>query len=268
MVTSNAYVMEHPHEAQRLEGKTDAARDRQQLELVGLKPGMTVLDAAGGTGAVARTMAKLVGPHGRVTVLDRSEERLRFGEAKAAELGLGNISFACHDLLGEPLLRDHFDLAWCRFAFEYLGDPVAALRNLVQYVRVGGKIVVGDLDGNGVTQYPTNPIVQQGIELVLRSVEGLFDPFVGRKLVSYFHAAEVRIDAVHVQPYHVYAGRVDDADLDNWRSKLAQLRARCAPSFAQESDYDRFATEFLRHLVAPGVFTYSTLILVEGTRVA
>jgi len=268
MTTSNAYLMEHPDEALRLEAKTDPGRDRQQLELVGVKPGMRVLDAAGGTGAVARTIAKLVGPQGRVTVMDRSEPRLRFGESMAAQTSLTNISFVCHDLMTPPFLENHYDLVWCRFAFEYLSDPVAALRNLSRYARVGGKIVVGDLDGNGVTQYPTNPTVQRGIESLLRSMDGLFDPFVGRKLVSYFHAAGVRVDTVHVHPYHVYAGQVGEADLDNWRRKLDQLRQRCAPSFESEQDYDHFASEFLNHLAAPGVFTYSTLILVEGTRVA
>jgi ubiquinone/menaquinone biosynthesis C-methylase UbiE len=260
--------MEHPQEALRLEGKTDPTRDRAQLELVGIKPGMAVLDAAGGTGAVARTIAKLVGPNGRVTVMDRSEQRIEFGAAMAQQSALTNISFVCHDLMREPLAKESFDLVWCRFAFEYLSDPVAALRNLVQYVRVGGKVVVADLDGNGVTQYPANPVVQRGIELVLRCVQGLFDPFVGRKLVNYFHSAQVQVDSVHVQPYHVYAGHVGDADLENWRSKLQQLRHRCASAFADEDDYDRFASEFLRHLASPGVFTYSTLILVEGTRVA
>jgi ubiquinone/menaquinone biosynthesis C-methylase UbiE len=266
MMNSNAYLMEHGQESTRLERKTDATRDQRQLELVGIKPGMKVLDAAGATGAVARTIAKLVGPHGQVTVMDRSEDRLQFGESLARSAQLENISFVCHDIMGEPFARDHFDAVWCRFAFEYLSAPAEALLNLAKYVRVGGKVIIGDLDGNGVTQYPTNPIVEDGLARVLRSVAGLFDPFVGRKLVSYFHAAGLHIDAVHVLPYHVYAGHIPEADIENWTRKLDQLRSRCVAQFDSQAEYDRFASEFLNHMKTPGVFMYSTLILVEGTR--
>jgi ubiquinone/menaquinone biosynthesis C-methylase UbiE len=264
--TSNAYIMEHPDESARLEGKTDPLRDRQQLELIGLRPGMTVLDVGGGTGAVARTMAEVVGPSGQVTVMDRSEERLRFGEAAAKRAALMNISFTCHDIMSTPFVRGHFDLVWSRFTFEYLSDPVAALANLAQYVRVGGKVVVADLDGNGVVQYPTNAIVQRGNELVLQCVNGLFDPYVGRKLVHYFHNAKLQVGSVHVLPYHIYAGRAEAADLENWTRKLQSLRARCIPAFGCDHDFDRYAAEYLRQLTTPGVFMYSTLIIVEGTR--
>ena len=264
---SNAYIMEHPHESARLEGKTDPLRDRAQFELIGLRPGMTVLDVGGGTGAVARTMAEVVGPRGQVTVMDRSVERLRFGQAAAKRASLSNISFTCHDIMSAPFVRDHFDLVWSRFTFEYLSDPVAALTNLIQYVRIGGKVVVADLDGNGVVQYPTNPIVQHGTELVLKCVDGLFDPYVGRKLVHYFHTAQLLVGAVHVLPYHVYTGRAGAADLENWTLKLQSLRARCIAAFGSEQAYDHYASEYLRQLTTPGVFMYSTLIMVEGTRV-
>lgn len=264
---SNPYIMEHPHESARLEGKTDPLRDREQLELIGLRPGMSVLDVGGGTGAVARTMAEMVGPVGQVTVMDRSVERLRYGEAAAKRACLSNISFNCHDITSTPFVKDHFDLVWSRFTFEYLSDPAAALANLVQYVRIGGKVVVGDLDGNGVVQYPVNSIVQHGTELVLQCVNGLFDPYVGRKLVHYFHNAQLQVGPVHVLPYHVYSGRAGAADLENWTRKLQTLRARCIPAFGSEQEFDRYASEYLRQLTTPGVFMYSTLIIVEGTRV-
>jgi ubiquinone/menaquinone biosynthesis C-methylase UbiE len=266
MTTSNAYLMEHAQESTRLERKTDAARDMRQLEMVGIKPGMKVLDAAGATGAVARTIARLVGPSGHVTVMDRSQERLRFGESMAQNAQVRNISFVCHDIMDEPFTHEHFDAVWCRFTFEYLSEPVAALTNLARYVRAAGKIVVGDLDGNGVMQYPTNAVVEDGIARVLSCVKGLFDPFVGRKLVNYFHQAGLTINSVHVMPYHVYMGQVAEADVANWTSKLEQLRSRCVSAFDSQAEYDRFASEFLKHMATPGVFTYSTLILVEGTR--
>ena len=52
----SSYAMENPQEAERLESKTDARLALEQLALVGLAEGMTVLDAGSGTGAVARAL--------------------------------------------------------------------------------------------------------------------------------------------------------------------------------------------------------------------
>lgn len=261
------YVMESKHESARLESKTISTRDEQHLTLVGLKPGMRVLDACGGTGAAARTIARLVGPTGHVTVLDMSNDRLNVGRKLARDECISNVSFVQGNLTDEIFAPGTFDFVWCRFAIEYMSDPQEAVYQLVRNTRIGGKIAVGDLDNNGTAWYPQNPIVENGIQKVLRCIDGQFDPFAGRKLVNYVHKTGAKIDNVHVLPYHVHAGNLLAVDVYNWKSKLETLRALCSTEFSV-GEYDEFSNEFMKHLQAPGTFMYSTLVFVEATKIS
>ena len=144
------YLMEAPEEAERLEQKTEAVASERLLNLAGLSNGMRALDAGAGTGAVARVMARLVGPSGSVVALDRSPDRLAYGRARAKDYGLDNVEFVRGDLQHGPIPGAPYDFIWCRFVFEYLEDPDLALDHLVRATRVGGKVVVADLDGNAV----------------------------------------------------------------------------------------------------------------------
>jgi len=260
--------MEGPDEGRRLEEKTSPLNLRSQVEAAGPTPGMRVLDAGGGTGAVARVFSSRVGPMGEVVVMDRSAERLVEGERIALREGLANVRFVLRDLRDPPIEEEDFDYVWCRFVLEYLPEPLSVLKNLSTYARIGGKVVVGDLDGNGVTHYPPHPIVDAGIALMLRCLAGSFDPYVGRKLVHLYHLAGLRLDAVHVFPYHVYSGVMGEADQRNWRQKFSALRHRCVEAFGGDTQYDQFVEAFFEHVGSPGTFMYSSLVLTEGTRLA
>src|SRR5262245_27622481 len=115
--------MEDPREAVRLEDKTDPVETDRQLSLVGLGEGMRALDAGAGTGAVARRMARLVGPRGEVVAVDRSSDRLAYGAEVARREDLRNLSFVKSPLeeLGAANIGE-FDLVWSRFVIEYVAS--------------------------------------------------------------------------------------------------------------------------------------------------
>ena len=156
--------MESADEAARLELKTNDDESRAQLRMLGLQSGMHVLDAGAGTGSVARTMASLVGPDGTVTAFDQSEQRLEQGRALAK--GIANIRFVAGDIYDPPLNDDAFDLVFSRFVFEYLRKPERAIERLVRLVKPSGKLVVGDLDGQGLRHYPIEPEFEAKLQLV------------------------------------------------------------------------------------------------------
>lgn len=265
-MTATSYIMESEREAQRLEAKTDRRQSIEQLKLVGLRPGMTVLDAGAGTGAVARVMAELVGAEGQVTALDLSEERLARGQQLAAEQGLTNLRFQRGDLYCPGLPADSFDLVWCRFVFEFLAEPDRALASLVRLARPGGLVVVGDLDGNGLFHDPLPDRLKADIDRLLSIVSPSFDPHAGRRLFHRFVRAGLKNIRVHCLPYHVYAGAIPEGEVGNWQTKFAAARPRVAEAFGGEEKYDEFARAFLDFLRDPETFTYSILLLVQGTR--
>ncbi len=260
------YLMESSGEAQRLEAKTDPERVRQRLELVGLRPGMRALDAGAGTGAVARVMAQMVGPAGQVLAADFSLERSRHGAQLAKDSAIANLRFVVDDLHRPALRPRSFDFVWCEFVFEYLSDPDAVLAQLAELVREGGKLVVGDLDGNGTFHYPIPPELERALGKLQQVLEGSFDPYAGRKLYHRFYKLDLVPSAVHVLPYHLYAGRIPEEELSNWKAKLAVLRSRAGAALGGTESFDKLASAFVDLLRSPESLTYSVLFLVEWTR--
>jgi SAM-dependent methyltransferase len=170
------------------------------------------------------------------------------------------------DLSRAPLPAGAFDLVFCRFVFEYLADPLFALRELVRLTRKGGKVVVVDLDGNGVFHYPLPASVESRLARLQGALAGRLDPFIGRKLYSLFQTAGLGEIAVHASPHHLHAGRASEAALANWRYKLRTLAPAGAAALGGAEEYRSFEREFLNMLTDEGSLTYSVLFLVGGTK--
>lgn len=262
----STYAMENPLEVERLESKTDAEAALRQLELVGLAPGMAVLDAGSGSGAVARAIASRVGPAGRVVALDRSPQRSAAGLRLAHQAAAERVDFVAGDVTAPPLRPARFDLVWSRFLFGYLADPDLALGRLAALVRPGGKVVVGEVDGHGLFHWPLPPRLAEALPRFEAALRGVFDPYAGRKLYHRFRRLGLDAVKVHVLPYHVIADRVSEAQLFNWKVKLQTLRPVGARALGGEAAYDAFARDYLDLLQDPDALTYSVLLLVEGVR--
>src|SRR5688572_1143214 len=69
------------------------------LGRVGVRAGMTCLDAGCGGGDVARELARLVGPSGRVVGIDIDETKLDLARGEAAAEGLTNVEFRQADVI-------------------------------------------------------------------------------------------------------------------------------------------------------------------------
>jgi ubiquinone/menaquinone biosynthesis C-methylase UbiE len=218
------YLMENPREAERLEVKTDPAVVEEQLEWAGLRSGMRTLEVGCGSGAVTRVMAKLASPQ-RATGVDQSRDRL----AEARRLALQHqldIEFMEGDAFRLPFTRGEFDFAWSRFLFQYLPHPERALAELVRVTGRGGIVTVADLDGQIEQFYPLEKSLRADLEEALQLLsETGFDPRVGRKLHHMFLRAGLRDLRVRVTPYQVYAGRLNERDWTNWRTKIETTTA-------------------------------------------
>jgi ubiquinone/menaquinone biosynthesis C-methylase UbiE len=257
--------MEHEREADRLEQKTDAELSRRHLELAGVSPGMRVLEAGSGTGAVSRVAAAMVGPSGRVVGLDASPGRSAEGRRRAAEAGLAHLDFVAGEVTAPPLREASFDLAWSRFLFGYLPDPDAALAALVRLVRPGGRVVVGEVDGHGLWHWPVPPRVAEVLPRFEAILGRAFDPFAGRKLYHRFRRAGLAQVRAHVLPYHLYTDGLPERQRLNWRLKLENLRPLGAKALGAEG-WEAFARDYLAMLEDPDTLTYSVVVFAEGTR--
>lgn len=258
------YIMESPREGARLEAKHDALTSGQQLRTTGLRRGMRALDVGCGTGAVTRTMAKIVAP-GRVVGVDSSAARLAQARELAAAEGL-EAEFIEGNAYRLPLPSATFDYSWSRFLFEYLSEPERALAELVRVTRPGGTVVVADLDGQLEQFYPLEASVQsellEGLRLLGRSG---FDPRVGRKLYYWFCRAGFSDISVRVEPYQVYAGGLPERDFTNWREKLTIAKEFLIEHTGERARWERSYDAFLTQLGRADIFYYCSLIIVRGT---
>ncbi len=262
--TRSSYLMENEAEAERLEAKTDAALARRQLQRVGLRKGMRALDAGAATGAVAREMARIVGPTGSATALDLSRERLAYGKGLARR-GQKHLGFVAGNLLRVPFADHSFDFAWARFVFEYLDRPDDVLSELIRVTRPGGKVVIAEIDGHALFHHPLPPRLEKDLSELMTGLKGRFDPYAGRKLFHRFVRAGLGHIQVHVQPYHLHAGRAGPVALHDWTMKLRGIAAIGAKVLGTRR-YQRFASDFIAFLKAPDTFTYSVIVIVEGRK--
>ena len=98
-----------------------------------LKPGSRVLDAACGTGTVARRLLSETTGMFELVLLDASAQML----AKCWDIPAERIT-SC--ITNVPFANGHFDLVTCAWGIEVLRDPRPALRELVRVTRPGGHI--------------------------------------------------------------------------------------------------------------------------------
>jgi ubiquinone/menaquinone biosynthesis C-methylase UbiE len=106
------------------------------------RPGERVLDIATGQGEPALTLARLVGPAGRVLGIDLSARMVELARAEAARRGAANAAFEAMDAeaLGLP---DHaFDLAVSAFGFQIVTQPERAAGEALRVLAPGGRLAV------------------------------------------------------------------------------------------------------------------------------
>jgi ubiquinone/menaquinone biosynthesis C-methylase UbiE len=112
---------------------------------LGLRPGMTVLDAGCGPGRLAIPMAREVGPGGRVVALDLQAGMLRKAQERAKSAGLDNIVFEQGDIAGCETGEGVFDRAVLVTVLGEVPDRRAALQAIFKALKPGGVAAITEV---------------------------------------------------------------------------------------------------------------------------
>ncbi|MEI2416257.1 bifunctional demethylmenaquinone methyltransferase/2-methoxy-6-polyprenyl-1,4-benzoquinol methylase UbiE [Orrella sp. JC864] len=107
----------------------------------GVRPGMRVLDIAGGTGDLARAFAKRAGPQGEVWLTDINESMLRVGRDRLTDEGR-LLPLAVCDAERLPFPDGHFDLVTVAFGLRNMTHKDRALAEMKRVLKPGGKLLV------------------------------------------------------------------------------------------------------------------------------
>jgi SAM-dependent methyltransferase len=107
------------------------------IELARIETGYTVVDIATGIGNPALSVARRVGPSGRVIATDQSSAMLAIAAGRARDSGLTNIEFRQLDANLFDFSNATIDAIVCRWGLMFLSDLPDALRRMRQAIKAG-----------------------------------------------------------------------------------------------------------------------------------
>ena len=214
----------------------------RSYELLGLRPGLSVLELGCGLGDDAIRMAARVGPDGCVVGVDASMKLIAQALARLpADLP---VRFARADARRLPLRADSVDRCRVDRTLQHIADPEQAIRELVRVLKPGGSLLAYDNDWGTFAVSGQDVTVTE--QVATTWVEAITNRWIGRYLQRYF--LEAGLERVVVEPsvsvltdfaladrvYNlrqtverlVTAGRLAPADATRWLSDLqAQTRS-------------------------------------------
>ena len=107
----------------------------------GVRPGMRILDIAGGTGDIARLLAQDAGPGGEVWLTDINGSMLGVGRDRLLDEGLALPVAQC-DAEHLPFPEGYFDRVTVAFGLRNMTHKDVALKEMCRVLKPGGKLLV------------------------------------------------------------------------------------------------------------------------------
>lgn len=260
-----SYLMDSPKEAQRLIDKVDAKAWVGKYIKPHLVAAGAFLDVGCGPGhilAEVMALALEIGLYG----VDISESRLELAARAVAGCTTGTLFQA--NAVQLPLPRNTVDCAFTRFLLEFVSDTQCAVNEIVRVTKPSGTVILQDLDGQFLTYWPADEMVDQDIARVLDvTARTGFDPNVGRKLFTLAKRAGLQNIRVLLEPYHCYSGAPNDTDLQLWKRKFNILIENASKLEGLTADELRCSADrFITCLQRAEGFYYSILVTVTGTK--
>ncbi len=115
---------------------------RIALHLLNAKTGARILDLCGGTGDLAVSAKKRVGPDGRVVLCDINREMMKVGKAKSSHSAIRRaLDYVQGDAEQLPFPDEFFDGAVVGFGIRNLTDMIQGFREMHRILKPGGSMV-------------------------------------------------------------------------------------------------------------------------------
>ena len=111
------------------------------VAVANVRPGQKVLDIAGGTGDLARALAKPAGAAGMVVLTDINEAMLRQGRDQLIDAGVVLPTMLC-DAEALPFATGSFDLVSVAFGLRNMTHKELALAEMARVLKPGGRLLV------------------------------------------------------------------------------------------------------------------------------
>lgn len=162
---------------------------RMTVELSAVRAGHTVVDLAGGTGDFAALYSPLVGPRGRVLLVDINRAMIEVGRDRLLDRGITNVGFCQADAESLPLPDARVDCVTIGFGLRNVARKERALAETLRVLKPGGRLLVLEFSK------PENPWVGTAY-----GVFQSFWPGIGRALAGNAEAYRYLVESIKVHP--------------------------------------------------------------------
>jgi predicted methyltransferase len=149
---------QEPDARQIAQERREAEREAPSLvEVLELKPGMTVADVGSGGGAMTVVLGKWIGA-GRVFATDVTQNAVRMTREYAKKEGLTNVTVIEGAAAATNLPDASCDAVFLRNVFHHVTDPVPFNKSLYASLKPGGRLAIIDFPpGKGSKLFPGVP---------------------------------------------------------------------------------------------------------------
>lgn len=155
------------------------------INQAGVKPGMRVLDLAGGTGDLAMKFAQQVGSRGEVVLADINSSMLEEGRKRLINHGIaGNVRYTQVNAEALPFPDSYFDVITIAFGLRNVTDKSAALQSMRRVLKPGGKALILEFSK------PANAAVSKAYDLYSFTALPLMGKLIANDADSYRYLAE------------------------------------------------------------------------------
>jgi predicted methyltransferase len=150
-----------PQALQGQQGLTDAMTRSAAIEvprlveLLALKPGMTIADVGAGFGAWTTAFSRWTGPSGRVYATDIGQKQLAFLRETIGTEGLANVTVLEGAERSTNLPVSCCDAILIRDAFHHFTRSADVLRSVAASLKPGGRLAVIDFPPRPNSEIPT-----------------------------------------------------------------------------------------------------------------
>jgi SAM-dependent methyltransferase len=224
------------------------------LELTLPRPGERVLELACGPGSVGLAAAARVAPGGEVVLSDVASEMTAIAAARAAALGLANVSTCELDLEQIEQPDGSFDVVLCREGLMLVPEPDRAAREIRRVLRPGGRVAIavwGPRERNPWLGVVFDAVSAQiGKQVPPPGIPGPFSLDDSDKLAGVLADAQLTDVAVHELPTPLRA-----ASFEEWWTRTCALAGPLAKVLASLPER---AAEALRSRLLEAIRPYET----------
>lgn len=158
-----------------------------------IKKNGNALDICCGTGMFVHELAKTVGPQGKVTGLDFSEEMLAVAKERVNNYHLDNVQLLQGNAMELPFADNVFDSVTVGWGLRNVPDINRVISQMLRVVKPGGKIVSLDM------AKPNAPVFKQIYWLYFEKLVPLFGKLWADKRSAYTYLHDSAKDFPHQQ---------------------------------------------------------------------